>query len=133
MNANDTLLVEMIKQDMQSKGISDHYLVDELVENPQQIKVGANEAVYVYYFSTRQKDVFKLELVSGTTKVVYTEKNTRFYLWGKVVVSGTPFNHFESSLISRHWSNVKVSFTGDPISFFLRYVKVKFTSGNEKG
>lgn len=132
MNTNDALLTEMIKQDMQPKGISGYYLTDEVVESPKRIEVGANEVVYVCYFSTKQQDPFSLVLVSGTTKVSYNEKNTRIYYRAKIASSMNFYDYIESALISRHWSNVKITFTGEPTGFFLRMVKVKFTYEDEK-
>ena len=132
MNTNDALLTEMIKQDMQRKGISCYYLTDEVVENPKRIEVGANEVVYVCYFSTKQREPFVAELVSGTTKVSYNEKNTRVYYRAKIASSMNFYDYIESALISRHWSNVKITFTGEPTGFFLRIVKVKFNYEDEK-
>ena len=135
MNTNDTLLTEMIKQDMQRKGISCYYLTDEVADNPKRIEVGANEVVYVCYFATKQREPFNVELVSGTTKVSYNEKNTKVYYRAKLKFASSSANNYdyiESALISRHWSNVKITFTGEPTGFFLRYVKAKFSYEDEK-
>jgi len=128
MNTNDTLLMEMIKQDMHTKGITCFYMTDELAENPKRIKVGANEAVYVCYFSTKQRDPFTVDLVSGTTKVSYNRENTRVYYRAKIQSSINYYDYIESPLISRHWSNVKISFKGEKTGFFIRYIRVKFTN-----
>jgi len=125
MNTNDTLLTQMIKQDMQIKGVSCYHLTDRVIDNPEQINVGANEVVYVSYFSTKQRDPFTLSMVSGTTQITYNEKNTKTHYKGKIRGSGNYYDYLESSLISRHWSNVKITFKGEQTGFFLRYVKVK--------
>ena len=68
MNTNDTLLTEMIKQDMHTKSITCFYMTDELAENPKRIKVGANEAVYVCYFSIKQRDPFTFYDIQAGSK-----------------------------------------------------------------
>ncbi len=118
MNTNDTLLVKMIAQDMQHKGISEknyHILEDKMVENPGQIPVKSNEAIYTCYFQHLTNTPFTVQLISGTAAVNYTNNNTR--------LNNTA--NYESSIITRHWSTINInSQTLEP--FIVRYVKVLF-------
>ena len=49
MITNDNILTLMIEKDMLSKKVVNYQIKDEVVSNPKEIKVGANEVVYICY------------------------------------------------------------------------------------
>jgi hypothetical protein len=119
MTTNDNILIQMISNDLRIKSISDYQLLDEVVTNPKNIEVGANEVVYACYCYVKTTGDFKVKLTSGTDVTNYHNLNTI-----EKIVGSEPI--YESSQITTHWSSIKItaSLKGH---FFIRYVKVVFS------
>ena len=116
MNTNDTLLIRIIERDLQTKGIADYRLKDEVATSPSQIKVGANEMIYTYHILIKSAWSFKTTLQSSTQKVTYEARNML-----------SAYGAYQSVLISSHLSTVSIEqSTTKPSSFFIRYVRVIF-------
>lgn len=115
MKTNDTILTQMIANDLQAKGITDYQLLNELVTNPATINVGANEVVYVMYCYVKSVAAFLIKLNSGTAVATYNDLNTR-----------QNANTYESSLITAHWSNINIQSNLNNGHFFIQYVRVVF-------
>ncbi len=109
----------MIANDLRAKGITDYQLLNEVVTNPANIKVKANEVVYVMYCYVKPVAAFTIKLSSGTAVTTYDALNTRQKAVGIE-------NTYESNQITAHWSNVSVksTLTGH---FFIQYVRVVFS------
>lgn len=112
----------MIEQDLKAQGCTCKHITDEVIENPEMIEVGANEAVYIHYFYVTTstpifwweyypiEDYYDVELVSPNTVVRYNELNTSDGI---------------SNRITRHRGNIK--FKGIlPNNFFVHFLRVKF-------
>lgn len=127
MNTLSGILEEMIKQDMQQRGITRYHISDELAENPKQINVGANETVYVYYLCLKHQAPPELEitLLSASTKINYTKGNTRCYYRGNLTGLSGEYDYIESSRISRHLSSIAITQKGTIEGFYIQYIKVK--------
>ena len=134
MTISDTLLINRIQKDMQQKGIAqeNYYIAeDNTLITPQNIAVKTNEVVYVCYFHTHllYGGIFNIQLTSGTTTTKYTFDNTTITTSsaGFYDIGINTYRH-ESSVITSHWSTVKVkNISPLPINFFLRYIRVVFT------
>ena len=118
MNAKDTLLIHMVTKDLQSKSITDYQLKDEIVSNPKQIKVGANEMIYTYYILIKSAWNFKTVLKSSTQNIVYDARNM-FSTGG-----------YQSNLITAHLSTVHIQQLGVaiPSLLFISYIRVIFNN-----
>lgn len=116
MTTNDNILIRMIEKDLSARKAANYQLKDEVIVNPQQIKVGANEAVYVSYCYIESAGVFSIKVESGTDLVEYLPQNTY-----QREVAGT--NIYQSSQITTHWSNVKIT-AQQTTNFFIRYIRV---------
>jgi hypothetical protein len=106
----------MIEKDMLSKKVVNYQLKDEVVTNPKEIKVGANEVVYICYCLIESTDDFKIQLESGTDLITYHEKNTTKQLLSSITA-------YHSSQITSHWSNIKIKSKVSQY-FFLRYIRI---------
>ena len=122
MTTNDNILTLMIEKDMLSRKVVSYQIKDEVITNPKQIKVGANEVVYVCYCQVETSGDFKLKLESGTDVVTYHPKNT--------IQQGAAYH---SSQITSHWSNIKI-ISKSTIDYFIRFIRVTLhkTQINEK-
>lgn len=114
----------MINNDLRAKEVSDYQILDEVVTNPKSIEVGANEVVYVAYCYVKPQADFKIALSSGTAVTNYNHLNTKQLEAKSELI-------YESSQITTHWSNIKItaSLKGH---FFIRYVKVVFSKTQQK-
>ena len=132
MTISDTLLINRIQKDMQQKGIAEenYYIAeDNTLITPKNIAVKINEVVYVCYFHTHllYGGIFNIQLISGTATSKYTFDNTTITTSSAGFHDIATYRH-ESSVITSHWSTVKVkNLSPLPINFFLRYIKVVFT------
>lgn len=75
MKSNDTLLCHMIATDEIKKGVEPKYKNDELVYNPNEIRVAVNEMVYLHFFHCRDAD-FTITLSTPTQILTFTQNNT---------------------------------------------------------
>lgn len=133
MEGSNNILLEMIKQDMQLKGISKYHWNDEVVSNPSKIEVKENEVVYIYYFGNNQVDIwykeqpFNIKLKSGTTLLEYSQKNC------KVVSQDYFMDHstFESNRVTRHLTTINFEIDNPKADFFIQYIKIKLLSNEE--
>lgn len=116
MNTNDNILTRMIEKDLLARKAENYQLKDEVAVNPQQIKVGANEAVYVCYCYVESSGSFTIKIESGTDLVEYQPLNTY-----QRDVAGTSI--YDSPQITVHWSNVKIT-AQQTSNFFIRYIRV---------
>lgn len=116
MITNDHILNQMIVKDMLSRKVINYQIKDEVVTDPKQIKVGANEVVYVCYCYVETSGDFKLKVESGTDVVIYHPKNT-------VKQELTQGIAYHSSQITSHWSNLKIktNLTG---YYYIRYIRI---------
>lgn len=116
MITNDNILTHMIIQDMLSRKVINYQLKDEVVTDPKQIKVGANEVVYVCYCYVEASGDFSIQLKSGTDVVTYHPKNTVKQELSRDIA-------YHSSQITSHWSNVKIipKQTG---YYYIRYIRI---------
>ncbi len=127
MNTLNEILSDMIKQDMQQRGITRYHITDEIAENPGQITVGVNETVYIYYLCLKHLPPPPLEitLLSASTQIIYTKGNTRCYYRGNVTGQTGEYDYIESSRISRHLSGITITRKGTIEDFYIQYIKVK--------
>ena len=116
MTTNDNILIRMIEKDLSARKAANYQLKDEVMINPQQIKVGANEAVYICYCDVESAGVFSIKVASGTDLVEYVPQNTY-----QREVAGITIH--QSSQITTHWSNIKVT-AQRTTNFFIRYIRV---------
>lgn len=120
MNISDTLLVKMIEKDMLIRGISEqNYVIteDRVLENPTQIGVESNQAVYVCSFLTTTPNGFAIRVISGTSGTIYTPQTTKANHVGS----------FESSVITPHFGTVAIQ-NNQSTPFYIRYVRVTFNA-----
>jgi ribosomal protein L19 len=106
----------MIQKDMLSRKVIGYELKDEILTSPKQIKVGANEVVYVCYCSVETIKGFILKIESGTDVTTYHNKNTVQQRISKGFA-------FHSSQITSHWSNIKVTPRGTK-HYYLRFIRI---------
>ncbi|NQY11403.1 MAG: hypothetical protein HRT71_18045 [Flavobacteriales bacterium] len=146
--ANDSMLVKMVEQDMKSRKVKDYFFTDELVSvredgsktNTQfEIKVGSNEAVYVYHLFTTPNFYDNLIISSATSSTTYNDQNTPRVEWGDegIGVSAEYFESFASNRISKHFSDVLVDVVhrhNGPNGgrFVIRYVRVNYIPRKKK-
>jgi len=110
MKTNDTLLYQMIENDLKHKNSVCPLLVDVLVKEPKEIEVKDNEAVYVHFFYKSTEEDFVMDLVSPSGMFRYDND---------CLIDGS------CNVITRHFGNIKI--TGElPSKYFVQYVKVKF-------
>jgi len=95
--------------DMKNKAISNYGLSDEVLVNPDRIKVSSNEALYIYYVSVKADFEFNVWLTSATSIVQYTLLNTE----GK-----------SSSQITSHLSNIKIKKADPDTNIYVRFIRV---------
>jgi len=116
MITNDHILTLMIEKDMLSKKVVNYQIKDEVVTNPKEIKVGANEVVYICYCYVEGREKFFVNLESGTDLVAYQPQNMTKRELSKFIV-------FESSQITTHWSNIKIKAKVSQF-YFIRYLRI---------
>lgn len=116
MITNDHILTLMIEKDMLSKKVVNYQIKDEIVVNPKEIKVGANEVVYVCYCYVENSGDFLLKLESGTDLVSYHPKNT-------TKQELTQHIAYHSSQITAHWSSIKIKARVSNY-YFIRYIRI---------
>ena len=109
MNTNDTLLIKMIEMDMQNKAISMYLLSDEMLINPDQIKVGANEVLYVYLVGVIAQFEFNVWLTSATSVIQLTPLNTESNI---------------STQITNHLGNITIKKANPETKTYVRFIRV---------
>ena len=109
MNANDTLLQQIIVLDEINKGNKIISIQDALIQNPKEIRIGANEIVYVYFFSSNYP-VFNIQLITASKVVNYNNNTT---------LSNT------NNQIIRCLGDVKFIFNENE-NFYVQYVKINY-------
>ncbi|MEW7279726.1 hypothetical protein ABW636_14125 [Aquimarina sp. 2201CG1-2-11] len=75
MKSNDTLLCHLVATDEMKKGVEPQYKHDEVVHNPNEIKVAVNEVVYLHFFHCGDAD-FNIEITTPTQILQFTPENT---------------------------------------------------------
>ena len=111
--SKDNLLYRLIELDLKTKGKTICHISDELVNEPTEIEVGANEVVYTYLFHTNTADEFSLDMISPTEVINYNFNN---------VQNGS------NTLIKSHWGKIKFSGATLLPNFTIQYVRIKFSN-----
>ena len=122
MRPSDVILQQYILQDLRQKEYKDYTIEDEFMMVPEKIEVRNNEVVYLYHFQTRQSGNFYTRFQSGMESFQYFVDNT------SVVIH--PDNgggrYYESGMVKRFESNVKITHTGPSPVFQVRIVRLKY-------
>jgi len=113
--SKDSLLYRLIELDLKTKGKSICHISDEMVQNPKEIEVGANEVVYTYNFMASLTYPFNVSILSPTEKINFTHFN---------VIGGS------NDLIKAHWGKIKIDVIANPQYFYIQYLRIKFTSND---
>ena len=114
--SKDSLLYRLIELDLKNKGKSICHISDEMIHNPKEIEVGANEVVYTYNFIAGMNYPFSINLISPTEKINYTYQN---------VVNGN------NDLIKAHWGKIKIEVESNAQYFYIQYLRIKFSTREE--
>jgi len=115
MKIDDTLLQMMIKREMHEKGVSHYLLFDDVMVNPTEIEVRANESCYIVGVSVNTEREFTLAARSGTNAISYNNLNCD-------LSEGS----FSSTRISSHWGTIKLESESVDTDFYVRVIKVSF-------
>lgn len=115
MKIDDTLLRMMIEREMHEKGVSHYLLFDDVLVNPSEIEVGANEACYLVGVSVKTQRDFEVVARSGTSSILYNNQTCE-------EVNGC----FKSSQISSHWGTIKLDVDSVDAEMLMRVVRVSF-------
>lgn len=75
MKSNDALIAHLINKDEKQNDKLAATFLDERLVNPEQIKVSANEVVYLHFFKSNIED-FETIIETATETLVLNRKNT---------------------------------------------------------
>ena len=110
LKSNDTLLCHIIATDEMIRDEISKSKVDELLSNPTQIKVAANELVYIHFIHSNDLK-FEMELKTATQVIKLNRLNT---------IEGS------CNTIIRCLSDVKIKTNNKP-NFFVQLIRIQFT------
>ena len=106
----DSLLYKIIELDFDNKGAKVMVIEDVLAENPVEIEIESNQVIYAYHFYTNSQNPYKVQAISPTQKVIYSNFNS---------VKGS------NNSIKAHWGNLR--FLGEvPPTYFVQYLLITF-------
>ena len=124
----DKILNQYILQDLRQRDYDDYTIEDELLMLPKRIEVRNDEIVYLYHFQTRQSGNFYTRFQSGMESFQFFVDNTSVHIHP----DNGGARYYESGLVKRFQSNVKITHTGPTPVFQLRIVRLKLFR-NAKG
>lgn len=127
MRPNDFILQQYILQDLRNRDFDDYTIEDEVLVMPEKLEVKNDEIVYICHFQTRQPGNFYTRFQSGLESFQFFVDNTSVFIH----VDGGG-NYYESGLVKRFQSNVKITHTGSSPKFYVRVIRLKLFR-NAKG
>ena len=102
----------LIDSKVQKMGTDTYELTDHIYANSQKVELGANQLGFVVGFSAQSRvNNFSLELLSGTTKVLYDNTST--------ITDGLSYS---SPMISSHLGSILVNNLGGVDEHQLRVI-----------
>ena len=122
MRPSDIILQQYILQDLRQKDLKDYTIEDEYIMSPEKIEVRNNEVVYLYHFQTRQSGNFYTRFQSGMESFQYFVDNTSVMIHP----DNGAARYYESGIVKRFESNVKITHTGPTPVFQVRIVRLKY-------